>query len=447
MSDDPDASGPSGAQERIPVAKAALAFRTARKHGLIDESDTSVIFHDLARMHHRLESVLHSFPESALHALAIKANPLIGVLKRAVEAGAGLEAASFEELELALRAGCPADRIVFDSPAKTRAELEAALALNVRINANSIEELERIAVLSSKHQPGVVGVRINPGVGPGRIQATSVAAAESKFGVDIEEQARVIQAFERYGWLRSLHVHVGSQGCDIDQLVEAGRTACELRRRIHARLHTSRIDSIDIGGGLPADYGPETDVLTPADYAALLRQHVPDLFEPGLSIVTEFGRSIQAGAGFAIARVEYTKRTSQARIAIIHLGADFLLRPVYRPDDWQHEYAVLDSTGQPKRAPQQAWTLAGPLCFSDVFARRIPLPEIEEGDYILIRDAGAYTLGLWSRHCSRAMPCALGFDDAGSPETFQQLRAREKVSDLVALWGGSKTAAGLTSPS
>ncbi len=43
----------------------------------------------------------------ALHTLAIKANPLIGVLRVAVAAGAGLEGLHRGGLHLALRAGCP----------------------------------------------------------------------------------------------------------------------------------------------------------------------------------------------------------------------------------------------------------------------------------------------------------------------------------------------------
>ena len=70
-------------------------------------------------MRSRIAQLQSAFPKGTLHALAIKANPLVEVLREAVNAGAGLEAASIEEVHLALAADCPPERIVFDSPAKT----------------------------------------------------------------------------------------------------------------------------------------------------------------------------------------------------------------------------------------------------------------------------------------------------------------------------------------
>ncbi len=50
--------------------------------------------------------------KGTLQALAIKANPLVEVLRQAVECGAGLEAASWEEVQIARAAGCDPSGIV-----------------------------------------------------------------------------------------------------------------------------------------------------------------------------------------------------------------------------------------------------------------------------------------------------------------------------------------------
>ena len=425
--------------ERIPVDVAAEVFRRARELEILSSLDTAVIFHDLGKLSRRIALLKQLFPESTLHAVAIKANPLVALLKRAVESGAGLEAASIEEVHLALAAGCPPKMIVFDSPAKTEDELAFALQKGIHINADSIDELNRIAALraiGSDH--GSVGLRVNPMVGSGSIAATSVAARGSRFGVALDDKgkAAVVEAFKAHKWLCGLHVHVGSQGCELPLLTAAAGLAWQLRQYIHDSLGRAQVGIVDIGGGVPASYSDAESHFSLQDYAAALRREVPGLFASDIRIITEFGRAIQANCGFSVARVESVKRAFETNVAIIHLGADFLLRPVYQPEFWRHDFALLDARGDVKSGVVEPWSLAGPLCFSgDYCARNVMLPAPSPSDHILIRDTGAYTLGLWSRHCSRAIPNILGYDDSSSlSNRFVTLRHRETFDDVVLFW-------------
>jgi diaminopimelate decarboxylase len=355
-------------------------------------------------------------------------------LRELVAAGAGLEAASLEEVELARAAGCPSDRVVFDSPAKTPNEIRQALAWGVYLNADNLDELERIAAArASCESSSRVGLRVNPMVGGGTIAHTSVAQADSKFGVPLStDRERIVAAFAEHAWLGGLHVHVGSQGCELELLAEAARRVAELRRAIIAK--TARdLPHVDLGGGLPTAYHSTQTAPTPAKYRQLLEQQAPDLFAPGVCLITEFGRAIHANCGIAASRVEYVKPAQQ--LAVIHLGADFLLRTVYRPDDWQHEFFVLDRHGVPKTGPERPLSIAGPLCFAgDVLARDVPLAPVEPGDWIVVRDVGAYTLSMWSRHCSRGIPAVIGCDPQRG-DSLRVLRAKETPADLVRFWG------------
>lgn len=123
------------------------------------------------------------------------------IIEEAVKAGLGVEAASLHEVENALAHGCPPEKIVFDSPAKTYKELDCALAHGIHINANSLEEIERIAAILAEHththtpatddaaaappRPPSVGLRINSLVGSGKIAELSVSTLTSKFGVNL----------------------------------------------------------------------------------------------------------------------------------------------------------------------------------------------------------------------------------------------------------------------
>ena len=423
---------------RIESSDAEAVWRALRENAMLDDSTKSVLVHDLSRMRSRLRRLQDCFPPSALHAVAIKANPVVEVLREAVDCGAGLEAASLEELHLALAANCPPPKIVFDSPAKTVSEIREAFEHGVVLNIDNFDEMNRVAgCLESNHSNSAIGIRINPEVSAGTISHTSVGSIGSKFGVSIsQDRVKIIAAFVKFPWLTGLHVHIGSQGCGMELLVEAIKKVAGLREEIESATGRT-IPMLNIGGGLPARYDDVTDPPSPHQYANAILECVPNLWESHTQLVTEFGRSIQAGCGIAFSRVEYTRSVGHEdemhMMAVIHLGADFLLRPVYRPQDWKHEFFVLDQNGNVKTGPTQSVTIAGPLCFSgDILARQIALPKINPGDWIAIRDCGAYTLSMWSRHCSRGIPTVIGYD--AETNEAKILRRQETPQSIVDFW-------------
>lgn len=417
----------------------ASVLQRAVAKGYLTEREPALVFHDLGCLRDRLETLTATFPANTLHALAIKANPILEILRFAVGQGAGLEAASAEEVALALAAGCPPDRIVFDSPAKSVPEIRQALSLGVHLNADNLDELERIdALLQTMESTSTIGLRLNPMVGEGRILSTSTTGAASKFGTPLFEDApELVEAFRRYPWLTGVHVHVGSQGCSLEMLVEAARRIHSFVQRTHQSLGHEQIRIVDLGGGLPVAYRDTDRPPSVQTYVSALEEAVPELFKPPYRLITEFGRHLQANCGWAASRVEYVKDIDGGRIAVLHLGADFMLRRAYNPQDWHHDFLVCDATGRLKAEQDLSpWTIAGPLCFSgDILARGIPLPPIEPGDLVIIRDVGGYTMGMWSRHCSRGMPTVLGYEDASD---FKLLRARETLADMVAFWEATR---------
>jgi len=398
--------------------------------------EPALLVHDLDRVRARISALRAAFPPSTLHAVAVKANPLISVLRACVEAGAGLECASFPEVACSRAAGCEAESIVFDSPAKTIEELRGTLRMGAWLNADNFAELDRIAAIIAEAEAaprGVVGLRVNPEVGAGTIGTTSVGHRASKMGERLAEtQSEILETYARHSWLNGLHVHVGSQGCSLEQLVTGAQRVVELAEAIE-RVAPGQLVNLDIGGGLPVAYRDTDTPPTLEAYADALRTQVPALFEGRWKLATEFGRSVQANAGFAISRVEYVKPQGDSTLAVVHLGADFLMRPVYNPEDWHHELVVLDRDGHIKTGALQATDVGGPLCFGgDLIGRDLQLPAIEPGDLVVIRDTGAYTLSTWSRHCSRSRPAVMGLDHGA----WSEIHAAETPEDVIRLWGG-----------
>jgi diaminopimelate decarboxylase len=374
----------------------------------LDDDQPSALVYDLAAVAARARSLQSALPEFQ-HCLALKAAPYAALLARFGAWGFGFEAASFPEGLMANRA-CPGAVLLYDSPAKTRSEIARGQALGWILSANSLDELARTGPACS--------LRINTRTGPGRILQTSVAAAGSRFGEDWES---LPDGLNCAGW----HAHIGSQGCSLEQLVLSARRLVDLALR-HPQTRW-----INIGGGLPAQGSY-------AAYAQALREVVPELFSGRWTVYTEMGRSLLATTAKAYSRVEYACRG----VATIHLGADFLLRRVYRPEDWVYPMAALDPCFQPRQGHPLGQTIAGPLCFAGDVLGTIEAPAIREGDIVEIGLAGAYSTSMWSRHCSRRMPPVFGID---AEDRMVLLSAGESDADVLHLWRqpgeGERTAA------
>jgi diaminopimelate decarboxylase len=173
--------------------------------------EISGIFYDKTQIEKNISDLRAAYPSSTLHCLAIKASPLPALLKLVCDNQIGLEAASFEEVMLARSVGCSPNKILFDSPVKTQEEINEALAMGVWINANHLQELERIES-SPFLRNQAVGLRLNPEIGRGSISTTGVSNSMSKFGIPISDGQSILNAFSKYPFLRGIHIHIGSPG-------------------------------------------------------------------------------------------------------------------------------------------------------------------------------------------------------------------------------------------
>jgi diaminopimelate decarboxylase len=374
------------------------------------------------------------FPSGTLHTIALKANPLPEILKRLRISGFGAEAATLPEVYIAEQSGFNAERIVFDSPAKTLEELQYSLKRGIHINADSFDELDRIASIYQTGYKSRIGIRINPQVGIGKISMLSVAGSYSKFGIPLEEsRERLFEYYEKYSWLRGIHLHIGSQGCSIEQLVEGVKRVYDFAEEVNKRLNSRQIKFFDMGGGFPVSYHHDEEAPDMKKYADSLCRTCPGLFDGSYKLITEFGRYFFANSGWTATRVEYVKSYAGKKTAIVHVGADLLMRRIYQPKYWYHELSVADRYGNPKEGKKQSYVIAGPLCFNgDIISQEVLLPALDEGDFLIIHDTGGYTLSMWNRHTSRQIPLVLGYTNQG--EDLFILKERESMQDVYRFW-------------
>ncbi|GAA3497356.1 diaminopimelate decarboxylase [Streptomyces prasinosporus] len=431
------------------AARRDAAVRAAVEQGLLDTDAPLVALLDATGIRESAADLRAAFEAvtapgtPVLHAFAVKASPLVPVLRLLREEGIGAEVASPGELALARAAGVEPGRTVLDSPAKTLAELREALELGIAVNADNPQELERIdALVAGTDVRSPLGIRVNPQVGGGSIEALSTATATSKFGVALrDEGARewVIQAYLDRPWLTRLHAHTGSQGIALTMMARGVAETYELAEEINRRAGRRQVDTLDIGGGLPVNFASEESRPTYAEYARLLKETVPGLFDGRYGLVTEFGRSLLAKHGTVITRVEYAKSAGGRPVAVTHAGVQVATRTVYAPESWPLRIAAYDAKGLPKEGPAVVQDVAGPACFAgDLLAQGQELPLLEQGDYAAALDTGAYYFAHHYAYNSLPRPAVLGYaQDASGGITFATVRPAQPIEEIVAESGAA----------
>jgi len=328
---------------------------------------------------------------------SVKANPNQAILRLFLELGCGLEIASSGELQQALAAGCPPQRIFFAGPGKTDAELTAALACGLgEVHVESLGELRRIAALArSCDRQARIALRINPAA---EIEGAGMrmGGRSAPFGIDEDQLDAVLDAASAEPSLHvsGLHLHVGTQILDHQLLLRQYSVAIELALRLAARLGRP-LETIDFGGGLGVPYFAherrlDLDQLR-AGLAGLLR---PARAQPALArtrFVLEPGRFLVAEAGVYLARVTDVKQSRGTTYVVTdggmhqHLAASGHLGQTIKRN---FPVAVVNRLDHPKSAVVD---VVGPLCTPlDMLARGIRLPLPEVGDLIGVFQSGAY---------------------------------------------------------
>ncbi|TVL88151.1 diaminopimelate decarboxylase [Streptomyces sp. SAJ15] len=429
-----------------------FAVRAAVEQGLIGPDQPVIGLLDVAGIRAAATALRAAFAEvtapgtRVLHAFAAKAAALVPVLRLLADEGLGCEVASPGELALARAAGVPADRIVLDSPAKTPTELREALTLGVAVNADSFAELARLDGLRQRVRgDSPLGLRVNPQVGGGVIDALSTATATAKFGVPLRDpgaREATVRAFLDRPWLTRLHAHVGSQGCPLELMAAGVREAYELAEEVNRAAGRRQIDTLDIGGGLPVNFASDETTPTFAAYARALRAAAPGLFSGDYHLVTEFGRSLLAKSGTVLARVEYTKTAGGRPIAVTHAGAQLAVRTVFAPETWPLRISAYDPHGHPKAAGPDGpvvQDVAGPCCFAgDLVATARPLPPLAAGDLTALLDTGAYYFSNHYAYNSLPRPGVYGFTiEEDATVRFATVRSPQTIAEIVTESGGA----------
>jgi len=351
---------------------------------------------------------------------ALKANASGALLRLLAARGAGADIVSGLELQAALLAGFPPERIVFAGVGKSEAELEQAVRTGVgHVNAESEDEITRLAAVGARlGRPIRVSLRVNPDIDARSHPYISTGLKENKFGVDIAAAPEILRRARAQAGVEvvGLQCHIGSQILDLRPIGEAARALVALSRELLAQGF--KLETLDLGGGLGVDYdGKGAPGL--ADFAAAVR---PALEGLPLTLLLEPGRSLVAAAGMLLTRVLYLKQNGEKRFVIVDAGMNDLLRPAL----YQAHHRI--EPARPRPGPAVVADIVGPVCESgDFLARGREVPPLEPGDLLAVRDAGAYAFVMSSNYNMRPRAAEALIEEG----QLRLIRRRETFEDLV----------------
>ncbi len=357
------------------LAPAPAWWRPARQ-SLLDlaQQGTPVYVYDAATVRAQARALLGLQHVDRL-LYAMKANPHPDVLALLAAEGVGFECVSPGEVARATQHAQPDTPVLFTPNFAAREEYLAGDG-RARITLDNLHPLEAWPDVFAGRE---VFVRLDPERGRGHHAKVRTAGSRSKFGVSLDQIGALRDLAARAGaTIIGLHAHAGSGVLD----PTAWRDTASVLAAVVEQLPTVRV--LDLGGGLgvpdrPGRAGLDLAALDEA-LGAFKQAH------PELELWLEPGRYLVAEAGVLLTRVTQLKRKGDIRYVGVDAGMHTLLRPAL----YGAYHHVVDLT-QLDAPPAGPATVVGPICETgDVLARDRVLPDVAEGDVLLVATAGAY---------------------------------------------------------
>jgi len=331
---------------------------------------------------------------------AVKANANPKILGIIAQSGLGADCVSGGEIQAAVMAGFPADKIVYAGVGKSDWEIQLGLDLGIAaFNVESIPELEVINELAEKSNTVArVAFRINPNVGAHTHANITTGLAENKFGISMRDMEEVIAHAESLKNVKftGLHFHIGSQILEMGDFQALCNRINDLQNQLEC--HHIQVDSINVGGGLGVDYQHPNRIPVP-DFKAYFDTYARFLkLRPGQTCHFELGRAVVAQMGSLITKTLYIKQGDFKQFAIVDAGMTDLIRPAL----YQAYHKIENISSE---EPLETYDVVGPICeSSDVFVKAIDLNKAHRGDLMAIRSAGAYGEIMASQYNCRKLP-------------------------------------------
>ena len=392
---------------------------------LAEKFGTPLFVTNESRIVENFSAFTKAFPEADIY-YAAKANGSLAVMRILAREGAGADVFSYGELYMALLAGIPREKILFNGNSKTDFELEKAVETGVRVSVDSKDELQTLSAIANSMGKTVnIAFRVNPDVSPKTHPKICTGLRTSKFGIPAEEVTMIYrEAMELPGINPcGIHCHIGSQILDTTPFIEAAEKVMDLVEEV-TRLGVN-LEFVDIGSGLGIPYEKGKPTPTPQDLAdVVLPVFNARISGIGISpkLILEPGRYVMGDTTILLARVSTVKHAARAFVGV-DAGFNLLVRPTMY--DSYHYALIANKADLPC---EKTYTIVGPICETgDILAHDRELPLVDKGDLVAVLDAGAYGFSMSSQYNGRPRCAEILVKDGN----YDVIRDAEDVQDLI----------------
>ena len=410
------------------LAGAELVVGGVRASKLAEEFGTPLVVYCEQSLRARARAYRAAAPD-ALVAYGTKAFPNVAIIRVLAAEGLGADVSTVGELEYALRAGVPGERIIVHGNNKSLDELRAYAAAGVaEVVVDAVDEVALCAEAGVRS----ILVRTTLDISVDTHEAIATGHHGSKFGLPPELAMEALAAARAAGIeAAGLHVHLGSQLLDAapGQAAVVGLLQVVLEAR--ERLGGWTPSTVDLGGGLGIRYTqgdvPPSVVVFAGGLVARLRAEWSAHGLPQPRVILEPGRSIVGQAGFTVYRVGVVKSTGDGTT---YVAIDGGMSDNPRPQLYDAVYEALLAERATEPLAPGTFAVCGKHCESgDVLIEEARLPEPRRGDLLAVPATGAYTLAMGSNYNALPRPAAVLV--AGG--VARLIRRRETLADLLAL--------------
>ena len=363
------------------------------------------------------------YPKTKIH-FSVKANSNLNILKLFQGTGCGVDCSSPVELLLAQKAGFANDRILYTGNYESMEDLQTVSESCVTVNLDDINSFKRLLKIK---KPERISFRINPGIGKGGFEGIVTAGTDAKFGVPYEKAFNAYKTAKDAGIKRfGIHMMTGSNNLEPYFFVQIIDKLMTIAGNIFKHLNIIP-EYVDIGGGFGIPYGADEEELDLDLTAKLVAEEFSEktkkfgFGEPELFL--EPGRYLIANTGYLITKITGIKE-SYKKFVGLDAGMNTLIRPALYGA--RHRMSVYG-----KKEYEETVNVCGQICEnSDIFAIMLPFPRVEEGDIVIIHDAGAYGYVMSSIYNNRLRPPEVLIDDTHA----ELIRRRETIDDVLNLY-------------
>ena len=354
---------------------------------------------------------------------AVKALPNPAILRILKEEGCGVDCSSETELLLADACGFSGRDIMFSANAMPNEEFTLARKLGAFVNLDDITHIEILRSFGGI--PETVCCRFNPG-GDFRINGQIMGSpAEAKYGFTLPQLEEGLKKLKTLGAKKfGLHAFLSSNTIDVNYYPTLAAILFKTGKELADKTGLT-LAFINLSGGVGIPYRPDQEKTDIAAVGEGVRKAYQQFFpEGGVAIKTELGRWMTGPKGWLVTHATHHKDTYRHYIGLDACAANLMRPAMYGA---YHHITVVGKRDWPC---DHVYNVTGSLCENnDIFAIDRKLPEIYEGDLVVIHDTGAHGFSMGYNYNGRLRSAEVLYTKDGD---YKLIRRAETPKDYFA---------------